>query len=55
MDIIVEKPENENDKPKIYTKHLMKDKVNYYNMPLSEESSGTQKMFYSFNYLQSFT
>lgn len=51
--IIVEKPKNENDKPKVYIKHLMKDKKTYYNMPLSEESSGTQKMFVLFNYLRS--
>lgn len=50
--IIVEKPKNENDKTKIYLKYLMKDKENYYNMPLSEESSGTQKMFSLFNYLR---
>ncbi|SFD25140.1 AAA family ATPase [Clostridium uliginosum] len=50
--IIVEKPENENDRPKIYTKHLMKDKKNYYKMPITEESSGTQKMFTLFYYLQ---
>jgi Predicted ATPases len=52
-DIIIEKAKNENDEPKIYTKHLMKDKVNYYKMPISEESSGTQKMFSLFYYLQS--
>lgn len=51
--IIVEKPESENDKPKIYTKHLMKDKINYYKMPIIEESSGTQKMFALFYFLQS--
>lgn len=50
--IIVEKPKNENDKSQIYTKYLMKDKKTYYNMPLSEESSGTQKMFVLFNYLR---
>ena len=50
--IIVEKPKNENDKTKIYLKYLMKDKENYYNMPLSEESSGIQKMFSLFNYLR---
>lgn len=50
--IIVEKLKNENDEFKIYTKHLMKDKINYYQMPLSEESSGTQKMFTLFTYLQ---
>ena len=43
--IIVEKPKNENEEPKIYTNHLMKDKKNYYKMPLADESSGTQKMF----------
>lgn len=50
--IIVEKPKTENDKTKIYLKYLMKDKENYYNMPLSEESSGTQKIFSLFNYLR---
>ncbi|WP_154698266.1 AAA family ATPase, partial [Clostridium botulinum] len=50
--IILEKPESENDTPKIYTKHLMEDKKTYYKMPLSEESSGTQKMFTLFYYLQ---
>ncbi|SJT59116.1 Predicted ATPase [Clostridioides difficile] len=49
--IIVEKPETENDEPKIYTKHLMNNKKTYYKMPLSEESSGTQKMFALFYYL----
>ncbi|MFT8315933.1 MAG: ATP-binding protein [Clostridium sp.] len=45
--IIVEKDDNENNKPKykIYTKHLMEDGRGYYKMALSEESSGTQKMF----------
>ncbi|MDG5854934.1 AAA family ATPase [Clostridium beijerinckii] len=52
QEIIVEKPKNENDEPKIYTKHLMKDKKNYYKMPLSEESSGTQKMFTLFYFLK---
>lgn len=51
--IVVEKPKNENDKTKIYLKYLMKDKKSYYNMPLSEESSGTQKVFVLFNYLRS--
>lgn len=50
--IIVEKPKNENDKPEIYTKHLIKDRKNYYKMPLSEESSGTQKMFTLFYFLR---
>jgi AAA15 family ATPase/GTPase len=50
--IIVENPKNENDKTKIYLKYQMKDKENYYNMPLSEESSGIQKMFSLFNYLR---
>ncbi|GEQ22634.1 transporter [Clostridium butyricum] len=49
--IIVEKSKNENEEPKIYTKHLMKDKKTYYNLPLSEESSGTQKIFTLFYYL----
>lgn len=47
--IIVEKTEN--NELKIYTEHLMKDKKSYYKMPLSEESSGTQKMFILFYYL----
>jgi AAA15 family ATPase/GTPase len=51
-EIIVEKSKNENDEPKIYTKHLMKDKKNYYKMPISDESSGTNKMFSLFYYLQ---
>lgn len=51
--IVVEKSKDENDNPKIYTKHLMTDTLNYYKMPLSEESSGTQKMFKLFYYLQS--
>lgn len=50
--IIVEKPKNENDKTKIYLKYLMKGKENYCNILLSEESSGTQKMFSLFNYLR---
>ncbi|PSM56676.1 ATP-binding protein [Clostridium diolis] len=50
-DIIVEKPKNENDKLKIYTKHLMKDNKNYCKLALSEESSGTQKIFTLFYYL----
>lgn len=49
--IIVEK--SENDELKIYTEHLMKDKKTYYKLPLSEESSGTQKMFALFYFLQS--
>lgn len=50
--IIVEKSNNENEDYKIYTKHLMNDKISYYKMPLSDESSGTQKMFKLFYYLQ---
>lgn len=50
--IIVEKPKTENDKPEIYTRHLIKDKKDYYKMPLSEESSGTQKMFTLFYFLR---
>lgn len=50
--IILEKPINENDEPIIYTKHLMKDKKNHYKMLLSEESSGTQKMFMLFRFLK---
>lgn len=51
-DIFVEKPKNESEKYKIYTKHLMKDKKTYYNLPISEESSGTQKIFRLFYYLK---
>ncbi len=48
--IIVEK--SKDNEIEIYTKHLMKDKKSYYKMPLSEESSGTQKIFILFNYLR---
>jgi len=53
--ITVEKDKDESTngfKYKIFTKHLMEDGKKYYNMPLSEESSGTQKMFVLFAYLQ---
>jgi len=53
--ITIEKDKNESNydfKYKIYTKHLMEDGENYYKMPLSEESSGTQKLFVIFQYLQ---
>ncbi|MDD3225158.1 MAG: ATP-binding protein [Clostridium sp.] len=51
--IIVEKDKNDdNTKYKIYTKHLMEDNKNYYKLPLSEESSGTQKVFSLFYFLQ---
>lgn len=50
--IIVEKSNNENEDYKIHTKHLMNDKISYYKMPLSEESSGTQKMFKLFYFLE---
>ncbi|MCD2348708.1 AAA family ATPase [Clostridium guangxiense] len=44
-----------NDKPKykIYTKHLIEGTNKYYNLPLSQESSGTQKMFSLFYFLES--
>ncbi|EPY2306139.1 AAA family ATPase [Clostridium sporogenes] len=47
------KDENEKSKYKIYTKHLVEDGVDYYKLPLTEESSGTQKMFTLFFFLQS--
>lgn len=50
--IIVEESRNEYEETKIFTKHLMNDGKNYYKMPLSEESSGTQKLFTLFYYLQ---
>ncbi|UZW14894.1 ATP-binding protein [Clostridium pasteurianum] len=53
--IIIEKYKNENtlkSEYKIYTKHLIEDVKNYYKMPLSEESSGTQKMFSLFYFLK---
>lgn len=52
--IIVEKYKDEKDKIKykIYTKHLIKGTNSYYNLPLSEESSGTQKMFSLYFYLK---
>ncbi|MCB2362356.1 AAA family ATPase [Clostridium estertheticum] len=53
--IIIEKTKNEDPnspKYKIFTKHLMIDKKSYYNMPLTEESSGTQKLFSLFFFLQ---
>lgn len=53
--IIIEKMKNENEdypKYKIFTKHLMMDSKSYYKMPLSEESSGTQKLFSLFFFLQ---
>lgn len=37
---------------KIYTKHLMADGKTYCNLPLSEESSGTQKMFSLYFYIR---
>ncbi|MEG1285345.1 MAG: ATP-binding protein [Romboutsia sp.] len=45
--IIVEKSsDNEvNSRVKIYTKHLKSDGKSFYNLPLSQESSGTRKMF----------
>ena len=50
--IIVEESKNEYEETKIFTKHLMNDGKNYYKMPLSEESSGTPKLFTLFYYLQ---
>lgn len=52
-DIVIEKTENENDKPKVYTMHSIKGKDTFYKMPIVEESSGTQKMvtlFYNLNW-----
>lgn len=53
--ILVEKYKDENDKLKykIYTKHLISEGNDYYKLPLTEESSGTQKMFYLFYFLES--
>ncbi|MGJ0909499.1 AAA family ATPase [Clostridium botulinum] len=52
--IVVEKYKDENDKSKykIYTKHLIEGGKDYYKLPLTEESSGTQKMFTLFFFLQ---
>lgn len=53
--IIIEKDKNQSEdnfKYEIYTQHLMEDSKNYYKIPLSDESSGTQKMFVLFSYLQ---
>ncbi|MBX4262537.1 ATP-binding protein (plasmid) [Clostridium estertheticum] len=53
--IILEKDKNENPEEfqyKIFTKHSMDDGKSYYKMPLSEESSGTQKMFSLFYFLR---
>ncbi|MEG0671730.1 ATP-binding protein [Clostridium sp.] len=45
--IIVEKfsEDEDNSRVKIYTKHLKSDGESFYKLPLSEESSGTRKMF----------
>lgn len=52
--IIIEKKQNDDDTLdyKIYTKHLIEGGNDYYKLPLSEESSGTQKMFSLFYFLQ---
>ena len=53
--IIIEKEKNESSDSseyKIFTKHLMADNKTYYKMSLLEESSGTQKLFSLFFYLQ---
>ena len=46
-----EKSINENGTLKIFTKHKIKGTNDYYKMPLSEESSGTQKLFALFYFL----
>jgi AAA15 family ATPase/GTPase len=53
--IIVEKNKNDHDEIeyKIYTKHSIQGSNDYYNLPLFEESSGTQKMFSLFYFLNS--
>lgn len=51
-DIIVEETNNEYEKYKVYTKHLINGTDKYYTMPLSEESSGTQKMFSLFYFIK---
>ncbi|WP_411681888.1 AAA family ATPase [Clostridium thailandense] len=53
--IIIEKNKTNDDdiNYKIYTKHLIEGGNDYYKLPLSEESSGTQKMFSLFYFLQS--
>lgn len=53
--IIVEKDKKEDGKTKykIYTKHLIRGSNEYYKLPLSEESSGTQKMFSLFWFIKS--
>lgn len=50
--IVVEKSKNENDKLEIYTMHLINNTDTFYKMHLSDESSGTQKMFMLFQFLQ---
>jgi AAA15 family ATPase/GTPase len=51
--IIVEKSKNDDDKIryKIYTKHSIEGCNDYYKLPLSEESSGTQKLLSLFYFL----
>jgi len=38
---------------KVYSKHLSKDKTTLYEIPFTEESSGTQKMFALYNFIVS--
>lgn len=51
--IIVEKlSEDEGEsKAKVYTKHLKSDGNSFYKLPLSEESSGTRKMFTLYRFI----
>ncbi len=51
--IRVEKKKNFDDEYeyKIYSKHLSKDRKTPYEIPFTEESSGTQKMFALYNYI----
>lgn len=54
--IVVKKYKNESDekvKYDVYAQHLMDDGKNYYNLPLSEESSGTQKLFSLYFWIRS--
>lgn len=52
--IIIEKNfVNDKTEYKIYTKHLIEGGNEYYKLPLSQESSGTQKMFSLFYFLES--
>lgn len=53
--IVVEKEKDQNNgkyRYKIYTNHRIENSNDYYKLPISEESSGTQKMFSLFFYLK---